>query len=211
MDFALSLVFSYFLGCIPFAYLIGRLKGVDIRTVGDRNVGAFNVCRHVGLAAGASTLAADIGKGALAIVVTKALSGGGLIVFLAGGAVVVGDIWPVFLRFRGGRGVATTVGVLLILLPRETSITLGLAGISLLITRHSIWCGAMLFVPVPLLCLLFGETHLLLAYSMAVPCLSGAAHWISTRHLHSEAQRESKRFWIALEGSHERQNSNKIR
>ena len=80
MDFALSLVFSYFLGCIPFAYLIGRLKGVDIRTVGDRNVGAFNVCRHVGLAAGASTLAADIGKGALAIVVTKALSGGGLIV-----------------------------------------------------------------------------------------------------------------------------------
>jgi acyl phosphate:glycerol-3-phosphate acyltransferase len=197
MGIAHSLILSYFLGSIPFAYIIGRLKGVDISTVGDHNVGAFNVFRHAGLVAGASTLAADIGKGALAIVLTRALAGGGLIVLIAGGVVVAGDIWSPFLRFRGGRGVATTIGVLLVLLPREISITLGLAGISLLVTRHSIWCTVVLFVPVPLLCLLLGESHLLLAYSMALPCLSGVAHWMSTRHLPMEAQAEARRFWIS--------------
>lgn len=197
MGVALSLSAAYLLGSIPFAYLIGRLKGVDIRTVGDRNVGAFNVFRHVGLTAGISALAADIGKGALTIVVAKALCGEGLVAFLAGGTAVAGHNWPLFLRFRGGRGVGATAGVLLALLPKEMSITLGLAAMSLLVTRNSIRCGVMLFVPVPLLCWLFAEPPSLLIYSMALPCLSGLAHWLAMRRLPLEAQKEAEMFWIA--------------
>ena len=211
MDIALSLILAYFLGSIPFAYLIGRLKGIDIRKVGDRNVGAFNVFRHAGLIAGIATLVADIGKGALAIVIAKALCGEGLVAFIAGGTAVAGHNWPVFLRFRGGRGVGVIIGVLLVLLPREISITLGLSAAVLFITRNSIWCGVALFVPLPLLCWLFSEPISLLAYSMALPCLSGLAHWLTTRHLLPEAQKEAEMFWIAPEASRERRDTSQTR
>ena len=202
MSTALSLVVAYLLGSIPSAYLFGRRSGVDIRAVGDRNVGAFNVFRHVGLIAGIGTLAADAGKGALAMVVTKALSGDMLVVFLAGGAVVAAHNWPVFLHFRGGRGVAAAVGILLVLLPREMSISLGLATISLLLTRNSIFFGAMLFIPMPLLCWLFGEPLALLVYSAGLPCVVGLTHWMRIRRLPLEAGKEAKTFWVLRRTRH---------
>lgn len=207
MGVALSLVVAYLLGSIPFAYLIGRLKGMDIRAVGDRNVGAFNVFRHIELTAGVSTLAADIGKGVLAIVVAKALSGEVMVAFLAGGAVVAGHNWPVFLRFRGGRGAGAAIGVLLVLLPREMSISLVLAAMSLLVTRNSIWCGVMLFVPTPLFGLLFAEPPALVVYSMALPCLLGLTHWLTVRRLPPEAQKEAEMFWVGPGVGHKRKGS----
>jgi glycerol-3-phosphate acyltransferase PlsY len=211
MNIALSLIGAYSLGSIPFAYLIGRLKGVDIRKVGDGNVGAFNVFRHAGLIAGTATLVADMGKGALAVLVAKALCGEGLVLLVAGGAAVAGHNWPVFLRFRGGRGVGAIIGVLLILLPLEISITFGLTIAVLLITRNSIWCGMTLFVPLPLLCWLFGEPVSLLVYSMALPCLSALAHWLTTRHLPPEAQEEAKMFWVAPQASRGRKGTSQPR
>ena len=70
----LSIVIAYLLGSIPFAYIIGKWRGLDIRKVGDKNVGTFNVFRHGGWMAGILTLVADVGKGALAIIVAKLLS-----------------------------------------------------------------------------------------------------------------------------------------
>ena len=201
MTVALSVVAAYLLGSIPCAYLIGRLNGVDIRAVGDHNVGAFNVFRHVGLRAGIGALASDIGKGALAVVVTQALSRDIVVTFLAGGAAVAGHNWPVFLHFRGGRGVATATGVLLVLLPREMSISLVLAITSLLLTRNSIYLGATLFIPTPLLSWLFGEPPALLAYSAALPCIVGLTHWLRVRTLPPEGQKEAESFWIAPETS----------
>ena len=209
MGVTLSLVVAYLLGSTPFAYLISKLKGVDIRQVGDHNVGSVNVFRHVGLMAGIITLVADIGKGALATVVARALGGEWLMWYLAGGTAIAGHNWPLFLRFRGGRGVGPTIGVLLILLPREMSITLGLAAVPLFVTRNLIWCGMVLFIPLPLLCWLFGEPISLLAYSMALPCLSGFAHWLTTRHLPPEARGEADRFWIASEIHHEERSTDK--
>jgi len=202
MTTALSLVVAYLLGSIPFAYLFGRRSGVDIRAVGDRNVGAFNVFRHVGLTAGIGTLAADAGKGALAVVVARALSGDMFVVFLAGGAAVAAHNWPVFLHFRGGRGAATAVGILLILLPREMSISLGLATIALWMTRNSLYFSSMLFILVPLFCWLFGETLALLTYSVALPCVVGLTHWIRVRRLPLEARKEAKTFWVLRRTGH---------
>jgi glycerol-3-phosphate acyltransferase PlsY len=199
---ALSLVVAYLLGSIPFAYFLGRRSGVDIRAVGDHNVGAFNVFRHVGLTAGIGTVVADSGKGALAMVVAKAISGDMMVVFLAGGIVVAAHNWPAFLHFRGGRGAATAVGVLLVLLPREMSISLGLATISLWLTRNSICFSAMLFILTPLLCWLFGEPLPLLAYSAGLPCIVGLTHWVRVHRLSLEAGREAKTFWVLRRTRH---------
>jgi glycerol-3-phosphate acyltransferase PlsY len=203
MDIALSLVLAYFLGSIPFAYIIGKLRGLDIRRVGDRNVGTFNVFRHAGLVAGISTLIADVGKGALAIVIAKVLSGNELVVFSAGVVAVIGHNWPVFLRFRGGRGLAVVIGVLLALVPREMVIAAAISIAVLFVTRNSIWFGVAMFVPLILLCWLFGERVSLLIYSIALPCLAGFTHWLTTRHLPPEAQKEAVLFWIARKTSHE--------
>jgi glycerol-3-phosphate acyltransferase PlsY len=194
---ALSIVVAYLLGSIPFAYIIGRLRGLDIRKVGDRNVGTFNVFRHVGLVGGIATLVADVGKGALAIVVAKLLSVHELVVFGAGVAAVIGHNWPVFLRFRGGRGLAVVIGVLLALLPREMLIAAAISIAVLFVTRNSIWFGVAMFIPLVLLCWLFRERISLLIYSAALPCLAGLAHLLTTRHLSPEEQREAVSFWIA--------------
>ena len=199
MNAALSIVIAYLLGSIPFAYIIGKLRGLDVRKVGDRNVGTFNVFRHGGLVAGIATLIADVGKGALAIVVAKLLSGNELaVVFGAGVAAVVGHNWPVFLRFRGGRGLAVVIGALLALLPIEMLISVAISIAVLFATRNSVWFGVALFVPLVLLSwLLFHEPVSLLIYSAALPCLAGFTHWLTTRHLSPEAQKEAVSFWIA--------------
>lgn len=202
MNIALSLAIAYLLGSIPFAYLISRLRGVDIRKVGDRNVGSFNVFRHAGLGAGLATLVLDIGKGTLAIVVAKALRVEELVVFLAGIAAVAGHNWPVFLGFRGGRGVGAIVGVLFALVPWQMAITFVLAVIVVFTTKNSIWVGMALFIPLPIICFLsylrFGEPSLsVVAYTVLLPCLSGFTHWLTTRRLPLEGKKESETFWIA--------------
>ena len=204
MNIALSIVIAYLLGSIPFAYIIGKLSGLDVRKVGDRNVGTFNVFRHAGLIAGIATLIADVGKGALAIVIAKALSGNELVVFGAGVAAVIGHNWPVFLHFRGGRGLAVVIGALLALLPIEMLIAAAVGILVLIITRNSVWFGVALFIPLVLLCWLFGEPVSLLIYSAALPCLSGFAHWLTTRHLPPEAQKEAVSFWVARKRGHGR-------
>jgi acyl phosphate:glycerol-3-phosphate acyltransferase len=118
----LSLVIAYLLGSIPFGYLIVRLRaGADIREVGSGGTGATNVTRRVGKGAGAATLVLDALKGVAAVVAARWLAGGGeegaWVVAAAAVMAVVGHIFPVWLGFRGGKGVATGLGVFLALAP----------------------------------------------------------------------------------------------
>jgi glycerol-3-phosphate acyltransferase PlsY len=198
----LSIIIAYLLGSIPFAYIIGRLRGLDVRQVGDRNVGTFNVFRHAGMSAGIATLVADVGKGALAIVVAKLLSVPELVVFSTGVAAVIGHNWPVFLRFRGGRGLAVVIGALLALLPIEMLIATAISLVVLYATRNSIWFGVAMFIPLVLLSVLFRERISLIIYSAALPCLSGLAHLWTTHNLSPEEQKEAVSFWVARKASH---------
>jgi glycerol-3-phosphate acyltransferase PlsY len=198
----LSIIIAYLLGSIPFAYIIGRLRGLDVRQVGDRNVGTFNVFRHAGMGAGIATLVADVGKGALAIVVAKLLSVPELVVFGAGVAAVIGHNWPVFLRFRGGRGLAVVIGARLALLPIEMLIATAISLVVLYATRNSIWFGVAMFIPLVLLSVLFRERISLIIYSAALPCLSGLAHLWTTHNLSPEEQKEAVSFWVARKASH---------
>lgn len=192
----LSIVIGYLLGSIPFAYIIGKWRGLDVRKIGDKNVGTFNVFRHGGMAAGLATLVADVGKGALAIVVAKLLSVNELVVFGAGLAAVIGHNWPVFLHFRGGRGLAVVIGALLALLPVEMVISAVIALVVLYATRSSIWFGVAMFIPLILLAVLFRERVSLIIYSVAMPCLAGLTHLLTTRRLSTEQQKEAVSFWV---------------
>jgi len=109
---------SYLIGSIPFSYFVGRLwAGVDIRKCGSGNVGMTNVWRNAGPVAGLTALVLDLGKGMLAVWLARQF-GNDLIVSLSGIAVLAGHSWPVFLGFKGGKLVATGVGVITAISPQ---------------------------------------------------------------------------------------------
>ena len=150
IQIALAIIIGYILGSIPFAYIIARLKkGVDIREVGGGNVGALNTYREIGPVYGLGVLAADILKGVLAVYVAKWLDIPLTWVCVAGFAAVVGHNWPVFIRFKGGMGAATVIGVLVALTPVETLISAGIVILLIAITRNvRLALFALIFVPV---------------------------------------------------------------
>ena len=108
---------AYLLGSVPFGLLIGWWRGVDVRERGSRNIGATNVLRVVGKAEAAGTLLLDGLKGAAPVLAARALAAGDAWVAAAGLSAFLGHCFPVFLRFRGGKGVATGLGAVLAALP----------------------------------------------------------------------------------------------
>lgn len=111
-------VVAYLLGGIPFGILVARLQGgVDLRRVGSGNIGATNVLRAVGKGAAALTLLGDIGKGALAVGLGRWADGSAELLAGLALAAVLGHVFPVFAGFRGGKGVATMLGVVLAAMP----------------------------------------------------------------------------------------------
>jgi len=117
------LIAGYLLGSIPFAYLLARRhRGIDLRRAGSGNVGAANVLRTTTKKIGVSAMALDVTKGIASVLVARQVDPGGTGPAVAGIAAVLGHIYPVWLGFRGGKGVATTCGVFLILAPPATAI-----------------------------------------------------------------------------------------
>lgn len=119
----LWIVAAYLVGGIPFGYLIGRLRGVDVRTVGSRNIGATNVFRTVGKKWGLLAFACDVLKGLLPTLAAKACGGPALWV---GVACVVGHMLTPYMKFRGGKGVATAFGMLIGLIPGVVGVAFAL-------------------------------------------------------------------------------------
>lgn len=118
MQSFVSILFGYLLGSIPFAYLLTRRRGIDIRDVGSGNVGATNVLRATGLLPALTVMALDVGKGASSVLLTaRWISAEPTAPAVAGLAAVIGHIYPVWLHFRGGKGVATAAGVFGVLTP----------------------------------------------------------------------------------------------
>jgi len=112
------LLASYLIGGIPFGLFIGRaVGGIDVRTVGSGNIGATNVLRAAGKSAAILTLIADCVKGLLPVLIAARLFPGDVIVALSGAAAILGHNFPVFLGFKGGKGVATSFGVVLAVMP----------------------------------------------------------------------------------------------
>jgi glycerol-3-phosphate acyltransferase PlsY len=146
----ITLVTAYLMGSFPMAYIIGRLrKGIDIRQVGTRNMGAMNVFYQVGFWAGILVLAVDIGKGAAAVALARWLGVPLSVELLAGAVAVIGHGFPVFLRFHGGRGGATCIGILAFLMPLGIPLYLTVFGIMLLLTRFPTLSYSVAFLIYP--------------------------------------------------------------
>jgi len=178
----LIIVLGYLLGSIPTAYIAGHLlKGRDIRQMGDGNMGARNAFYELGAKTGIGIFFVDAGKGALAILIAQVASLPQIAVMLTGVAAVIGHNWPVFLGFRGGRGEATTIGVLLTLITQPMLIMAGPALATLVIKKNVTLASAVLFIPLSLICWWLGVPGVLVAYSIALPCLVGFTHLLRTR------------------------------
>ena len=180
----LIVLLGYFLGSIPTAYIAGHLlKGKDIRQIGDGNVGAANAFRQLGAKVGVVVGIVDASKGALAIIIAQATNIPQLAILTTGAAAVIGHNWSVFIGFRGGRGEATTIGILLTLITQPILILAGPALATLLIKRNVIITSCVLFIPLPLVCWWPGVPGLLVAYGIALPCLVGFTHFLRTRRV----------------------------
>ncbi|HEX2171813.1 MAG TPA: glycerol-3-phosphate 1-O-acyltransferase PlsY [Dehalococcoidia bacterium] len=133
----LAIAVAYLLGSISFGYVLSRLVArTDIRQAGSGNVGATNVLRTLGWKAAVPVLLLDIAKGTLAVLIARWLGLGPLIQAIAGLAVVAGHDWPVWLHFRGGRGVATSLGVMAVFAPVPTAVATAVFVATVGLTRY---------------------------------------------------------------------------
>ena len=175
---------GYLIGSIPTAYLLARFTmGRDIRSIGDNNSGAANVYREIGPRAGLACGAFDIVKGGVAVIVAGVIAHDTGIQMLAGVCAFVGHIWPVFLRFRGGRGAAVAVGVLIASVP-VIALPLGaLALVALYHTRKSMVALAMFLAGVPLLSWItvwtVDASAPMAGFALSIPVLAGLSHFYS--------------------------------
>lgn len=135
MSIAATLVVAYLLGSIPFSLLAGRLAGVDLRTVGSGNLGATNVFRTLGRSAGIAVMALDISKGTAAVLIARALTPDPW-PLAAAALAILGHVFPVWTRFKGGKGVAVAAGTLIGLAPVTIGVLVGLWLVVMLTTRY---------------------------------------------------------------------------
>jgi len=117
--------FAYLLGSIPSGYVLGKLSGVDVRQAGSGNVGATNVARAVGKRQGVLTLLADVLKGMAPVAIGLWMQLQPETIAMVASAAFLGHLYPIFLEFRGGKGVATGLGALLIIAPMATMLLVG--------------------------------------------------------------------------------------
>lgn len=155
---AITALLAYLLGAIPFGLVVARFFGVeDIRRQGSGNIGATNVGRIAGFRAALWVYVGDIGKGVLAVLLARLVAGNtdvsyisvDLFLVICALAAVLGHIFPVYIGFRGGKGVNTGLGVMITLLPYETLLAVGVFALLVLVTRYvslgSICAGLALF------------------------------------------------------------------
>jgi acyl phosphate:glycerol-3-phosphate acyltransferase len=135
MNAVLAVTVGYLVGSIPFAFLLSRQRGIDLRRAGSGNVGASNVLRTTGARAAVLAMVLDGAKGSIAVLIAQLLSAGPVTAVIAAFASVIGHVYPVWLRFRGGKGVATAAGAFAVLAPDALGIAASVFVVAVLATR----------------------------------------------------------------------------
>jgi len=134
-SFIVAAATAYLLGSIPFAFLLARRRGIDLRRAGSGNVGASNVLRTSGVSLAVLAIALDGLKGTLAVLIAERVSAVPAAPVAAGLASVLGHVYPVWLRFHGGKGVATAAGVFTLLAPAALTAAAAVFAIAVVATR----------------------------------------------------------------------------
>ena len=186
VSLATIIIVSYLLGSIPFGYIAGRIAGIDIRTAGSGNVGATNVVRILGKRYGYPVFALDVLKGFGAVKISMVMSGQHLewnspeISGMVGAIFsVLGHVFPAWLKFKGGKGVATAAGALLALMPIATLIGVAVWIIVFWLTRYVSLASLVATAALPIVILVIGSADghsgRLLVYSSV--CVAALVIW----------------------------------
>jgi glycerol-3-phosphate acyltransferase PlsY len=136
MEELAAVTLGYLAGSIPFAFLVARRHGVDLRLSGSGNVGATNVLRTTGVPLAVTAMVLDAVKGAVAVLIAQRLTEGPATPVAAGLAAIIGHIYPVWLQFRGGKGVATAAGVFGVLTPLALAAAAGVFVLAVFVSRY---------------------------------------------------------------------------
>jgi glycerol-3-phosphate acyltransferase PlsY len=178
----LAILLGYMLGSVPTAIIAGHIvQGQDIRRLGDENSGAANVYRELGARAGIIVGVIDAAKGALAVLIARAFNLSPAMMMWVGVAAVIGHNFPAYLGFRGGRGVSTTLGVLLVLVTLPMLVLLPFTLLILILKRNVTPAMAFLFIVLPLVDWLFHVTPVLIFYGLALAVLIGLTTLLRTK------------------------------
>ncbi len=146
---------SYFIGSIPFGVLLARAQRIDIRKQGSGNIGATNVARVMGKKAGLLTLVGDVLKGLLVVFGASLLYEKPIVIALSGLMVFLGHLYSIFLKFKGGKGVATSLGLFSYIMPWATLCAVGVFSVSLWVSGYVSIGSIMAAISLPLLAIYF--------------------------------------------------------
>lgn len=202
MNEPVLIALAYVLGAVPFGWVVGKAWGsVDVRKVGSGNIGTSNVMRTVGKTAAICVLVLDVVKGALPVLLARALHFSPWGVIGVAVAAVVGHVWPVFLRFNGGKGIATTLGAAIGLDLRLALLLLGLWFVTLLATRYISVASLVAAVALPVFVWALGHST---AFIVGGSFISALAMWRHRANLRRLLSGTEYRFGERVQGAERR-------
>jgi len=174
----LVILISYILGSIPFGYIIGKLvKKIDIRDYGSGSIGATNTLRILGPFVASIVLIGDIGKGYFSIYLSRLISHDSIFILtIAGLAVICGHDWSLFLKFKGGKGVATTFGVILALNPMISILAAIVWVIVIITTRYASLSSISAVISIIIFTILFKQPYEYIIFSIIILILTIFRH-----------------------------------
>ena len=192
MKIVLIITICYLLGSLPFGYIVGKLfKKIDIREFGSGNIGATNAFRILGPWLASLVVMGDIGKGILSIYLLKYLNiDSSLILTIAGLAVICGHDWSLFLGFKGGKGIATTFGVVFALNPIISILAVMVWGVVLIISRYASLSSICALISIFIFTILFKQPYEYIVFSAIIIILGIFKHKENIERLRSK--KESK-------------------
>jgi acyl phosphate:glycerol-3-phosphate acyltransferase len=186
----MAVLVAYAIGSLPFAWLLARGWGArDLRRVGSGNVGATNVLRASGTAPGVLAAVLDVAKGAVSVTMAARLGGGPLTAAAAGMAAIVGHVYPVWLHFRGGKGVATACGVFAVLTPVAVPPALAVFLCTVWLTKYVSLGSLLASLTLPLLAYATGSPVPIVAVACAACALIVFRHRSNVDRLRTGTER----------------------
>ncbi len=179
----LLILMAYFIGSIPFGVLVAKARGIDLQNVGSKNIGASNVFRNVGKLPALLTLLGDALKGTTAVILCVFMIGRGFWESVIGIAVVLGHMYSIFLSFRGGKGVATSLGVLAVYSPFPTVILIIIWVLTALFTKYSSLAAITAFISLPVIFALFEASKEKISFAIVLAFLIILKHRSNIKRL----------------------------
>jgi acyl phosphate:glycerol-3-phosphate acyltransferase len=192
MKIALIIISCYLLGSVPFGYIVGKLfKKVDIREYGSGNIGATNALRILGPPLASLVVIGDIGKGIFSIYLAQYFNiDSSLILTIAGLAVICGHNWSLFLGFKGGKGIATTFGVVFALNPTISILALIIGGVVVITTRYVSLASIFAVISIFIFTILFKQPYEYIIFSAIIMIIGIFKHKENIQRLKSKTERK---------------------